>query len=68
MQWQENTFFDHLDKFGNALGAENFGIVFSLASVPWESTQDRDAFIAAITADDPRDVQAPMPNTESMVE
>jgi hypothetical protein len=67
MQWQENTFFDHLDKFGNALGAENFGIVFSLASVPWESTQDRDAFIAAITADDSTDTQAPMANMEGVV-
>jgi hypothetical protein len=67
MQWQENTFFDHLDKFGNALGAENFGIVFSLASVPWQSTQDRDAFISAITADDSTTPRAPMPNTEGMV-
>jgi hypothetical protein len=67
MQWQENTFFDHLDKFGNALGAENFGIVFSLASVPWQSTQDRDAFISAITGEEQAPTQAPMPNTEGVV-
>jgi hypothetical protein len=45
MQWMENTFFDHLDKFGNSLGYENFGIAFMLSMVPWESPTDRDNFI-----------------------
>lgn len=67
MQWQENTFFDHLDKFGNALGAENFGIVFSLATVPWESIRDRDAFISAITKEDSTSTQPATPSTENMV-
>ena len=67
MQWQENTFFDHIDKFGTTLGAENFGIVFSLSSVPWQSAQDRDAFIAAITGEEQTPTQAPMSNTEGMV-
>ena len=44
MQWMENTFFDHLDKFGNSLGYENFGIAFMLSMVPWESPTDRDNF------------------------
>jgi hypothetical protein len=52
MQWMENTFFDHLDKFGNSLGYENFGIAFCLATVPWKSTDDRDSFISSITGQD----------------
>jgi hypothetical protein len=54
MQWQENTFFDHLDKFGNSLGADNFGIAFCLSTVKWESTQDRDTFIKSLTGIDPQ--------------
>jgi hypothetical protein len=49
MQWMENTFFDHLDKFSTALGYENFGIAFSLATVPWQSTDERDSFISSLT-------------------
>jgi len=52
MQWMENTFFDHLDKFGNSLGYENFGIAFMLSMVPWESPTDRDNFIRDITGQD----------------
>ena len=52
MQWMENTFFDHLDKFGNSLGYENFGIAFCLSTVPWQSTDDRDSFIRSITGQD----------------
>lgn len=52
MRWQENTFFDHLDKFGNSLGYENFAIAFSLSMVPWKSPTDRDNFIREITGQD----------------
>lgn len=52
MRWQENTFFDHLDKFGNSLGYENFSIAFMLAMVPWQSPTDRDNFIRDITGQD----------------
>lgn len=52
MQWMENTLFDHLDKFGNSLGYENFGIAFMLSMVPWESPTDRDNFIRDITGQD----------------
>jgi hypothetical protein len=54
MQWMENTFFDHLDRFSNSLGYDNFGIAFSLAMVPWESPDDRDTFIRSITGVDPK--------------
>ena len=52
MQWMENTFFDHLDKFGNSLGYENFGIAFTLSTIDWKSTDERDAFIRSITGED----------------
>jgi hypothetical protein len=52
MQWMENTFFDHLDKFSNSLGYENFGIVFSLSGIEWKTTEERDSFIRAITGTD----------------
>ena len=52
MQWMENTFFDHLDKFSNSLGYENFGITFSLSTVEWKTTDERDSFIRAITGTD----------------
>ncbi len=60
MKWVENSFFDHLDKFANSLGYDNFGIALSLSMVPWESTTDRDRFIMAITEDE---VQGGSPST-----
>lgn len=52
MQWAENTFFDHLDKFANSLGYENFGVAFCLSTVNWKSTEERDTFIRSITGTD----------------
>jgi hypothetical protein len=49
VKWMENSFFDHLDKFANSLGYENFEIAIPLAMVPWQSPEDRDTFIMAIT-------------------
>ena len=43
------SIYDNIDKFANSLGYENLGIIFSLSLVPWESTDDRDTFIEAIT-------------------
>lgn len=48
------TLFDNVDKFANSLGYENAGIVLSLSLVPWDTPEDRDAFIAAITQEVPR--------------
>lgn len=48
------TIFDNVDKFANSLGYENAGIVLSLSLIPWETTNDRDAFIEAITQEMPR--------------
>jgi hypothetical protein len=52
----ENTFFDHLDKFSNSLGYENFGIAFSLSSIEWKTTEERDNFIFLITGKDVQDL------------
>jgi hypothetical protein len=48
------TIFDNVDKFANSLGYENAGIVLSLSLIPWDSVEDRDAFIQAITQELPR--------------
>jgi len=52
-QWTEGTIFDNIDKFANSLGYENAGVVIPLAMIPWQSTDDRDSFIRAITDKDP---------------
>jgi hypothetical protein len=54
MQWLENGFFDHLDKFANSLGYENFAIAIPLAMVKWQSPEDRDGFIMTLTGEDVR--------------
>jgi hypothetical protein len=51
MQWLENGFFDHLDKFANSLGYENFAIAIPLAMVKWQSPEDRDVFIMTLTGE-----------------
>ena len=52
MQWLENSFYDHLDKFANSLGYDNYDIAIPLAMVPWESPKERDVFIMTITGAD----------------
>jgi hypothetical protein len=46
------SFFDNVDKFASSLGYQNAGIVFELALIPWESPEDRDAFIMGVTGED----------------
>jgi hypothetical protein len=53
-QWVSGGLFDNIDKFANSLGYENAGIAIPLAMIPWESTDDRDAFIRALTDADPK--------------
>lgn len=48
-QWIPGSFFDHLDKFANSLGYDHADTAITLAMVPWESTDERDAFIKSIT-------------------
>ena len=53
-KWREGTLYDHIDQFASSLGYENAAIAISLAMVPWESIQDRNSFIYAITGDSPK--------------
>ena len=53
-KWREGTLYDHIDQFANSLGYENAAIAISLAMVPWESVQDRNSFIYAITGESPK--------------
>lgn len=48
------TLFDNVDKFANSLGYENAAIALSLSLIPWDSVEDRDAFIEAITQEPAR--------------
>ena len=46
--------FDNVDKFANSLGYQNLGIVMKLSLMPWDSIDDRDAFIETITQEQPQ--------------
>ena len=48
------SIFDNVDKFANSLGYQNLGIIVKLSLIPWDSTDDRDAFIEAITQEQPQ--------------
>jgi len=48
------SIFDNVDKFANSLGYENAAIALQLALVPWDSPEDRDAFISSITGEAPK--------------
>jgi hypothetical protein len=53
-KWREGSLYDHIDVFANSLGYENAAIAIKLAMVPWDSIQDRNNFIHAITGDLPQ--------------
>lgn len=46
------SFVQHLDAFTRALGVENAPAVFAFATYPWDSADQRDAFIKDITSID----------------
>lgn len=50
--WMPGSLFDNIDKFANSLGYENAAIALQLAMVSWDSPDDRDVFIQAITGQD----------------
>lgn len=52
--FERGSLFDNIDKFATSLGYENAGIALTLAMIPWESADDRDEFIEAITMDVPK--------------
>lgn len=53
MEWSPGSLYDNVDKFANSLGYENAGIALTLAMVPWDSINDRDAFIEVLTSEMP---------------
>lgn len=50
--WLPGSLFDNVDKFANSLGYQNAAIAIELAMQSWESPEERNAFIYAITGDD----------------
>lgn len=54
VEWSPGSLFDNIDVFANSLGYENAAIAIHLAIQPWESVDDRNKFIMAITQDDVR--------------
>lgn len=46
--WHEGTVWDNLAAAADVLGFQNADIALGLAYVPWDSVQDRDAFLAAL--------------------
>lgn len=52
-EWAKGGFFDNVDTFASSLGYDNAGIALMLAMVPWQSVEDRDSFITAVTGQFP---------------
>ena len=50
--WLPGSLFDNIDKFANSLGYQNAAIAIELAQQSWESPEDRNAFIYAITGEE----------------
>jgi hypothetical protein len=48
VSWAKGTIYDNIDVIANSLGYENASIVMQLAMVPWDSPEERDAFIASV--------------------
>ena len=53
MEWSPGSLYDNVDKFANSLGYENASIALTLAMIPWDSVDDRDAFIEVLTSEMP---------------
>ena len=53
-RWRAGSLWDNIDQFASSLGYENAAIAIQLAMVPWDSTDDRDEFIGALTGDSPK--------------
>ena len=48
--WRELTVWDNLAAAADMVGYENADIALGIAYMPWESTQDRDAFLMGLVA------------------
>jgi hypothetical protein len=54
--WSAGSFWDHLGAAADAVGFENADIAWGIAQVPWESIEDREAFLDSITSPRTRDI------------
>jgi hypothetical protein len=48
--WIEGTVWDNLAAAADVLGFQNADVALGLAYVPWDSVQDRDAFLSALVS------------------
>ena len=64
LEWQPGSLYDNINVFANTLGYENAGIAITLGMIPWESVDDRNMFIEAITDDVPQGIQTRQYNTQ----
>lgn len=49
MNWTYGSLYDSVDKFATAFGFDNAAVAITLAMVPWDSPEDRDAFIQGVS-------------------
>ena len=48
-KWQEGSFLDNFSVAASALGHEQADVAWGLAGIPWQSKDDRDSFLNALT-------------------
>jgi hypothetical protein len=49
VNWTKGSLYDSVDKFATAFGFDNAAVAITLAMVPWDGPEDRDAFIQGVT-------------------
>jgi hypothetical protein len=49
VNWIYGSLYDSVDKFATAFGFDNAAVAITLAMVPWDSPEDRDAFIEGVS-------------------
>jgi hypothetical protein len=55
-KWIAGSFWDNFSAAADAVGFENADIAWGLARVPWESIEDREAFLDSISSPLTRDL------------
>ena len=59
--WREGTVWDNLAAAADVLGFQNADIALGLAYVPWNSIEDRNAFLSALVSPRARDFYEEVP-------
>jgi hypothetical protein len=57
-RWRPGSFLDNFSAAADAVGFSNAELAWGLARVQWESTEDREAFLSALTGRSSRQVIA----------